>query len=264
VAGTVFRKTLRDLRRSVVGWGLGLAILVWTMAALWPSIRGFEDLDRFLANYPEAMRELFAIESITTGAGFLNAELYTLLLPALFLVYGIGRGARLVAGEERDGTLDVLVVTPLSRTRLLVEKVAALAVALLLLGVVLLLATLSGSAAAEMGVTLGEATVGAASMVLLGLLFGAFAAAIGAATGDRSRAVAVTSAVAVASYVLHVAGTFVDTIAPWRRLSPFTQSVVNGPLGGSLPLGALGLLGAAVTCVAVAAPLFDHRDIRTP
>jgi ABC-type transport system involved in cytochrome c biogenesis ATPase subunit len=43
-------------------------------------------------------------------------------LPVLFLVYGIGRGARAVAGEEEAGTLDVLLVTRVSPARLVLAR----------------------------------------------------------------------------------------------------------------------------------------------
>jgi ABC-2 type transport system permease protein len=42
----------------------------------------------------------------------MNAELFTLLLPALFLTYAIGRGARLVAGESRGAAVAVSTRAP--------------------------------------------------------------------------------------------------------------------------------------------------------
>ena len=125
----VFLKTLRDLRRGLLGWSIALVLLVAVMAALWPSIRDIPDLDELLASYPAVMRELFDVEAISTGAGFLNAELFSILLPALFIVFAVGRGAQLVAGEEEVGTLEVLLATPASRARVLLDKAAALALA---------------------------------------------------------------------------------------------------------------------------------------
>ena len=62
------------------------------------------------------------------------------MLPILFLVYGIGRGARSVAGEEEAGNLEVLLTTRVSPTSLVLHRAAALATGMLGLGVVLLLA----------------------------------------------------------------------------------------------------------------------------
>jgi ABC-2 type transport system permease protein len=263
VFANVFTKTLRDLRRATFGWSIGIAALVVVVTVLWPSIRDMPDLEELLANYPAQMRELFDVQAITTGAGFLNAELFSMLLPALFIVYGVGRGARLVAGEEADGTLETLVVTPVSRTRLLLDKALALAVAMGALGAVLLVTVLIASALVDMGLPPQDAAIGTLSMVLVGLLHGWLALAVGAATGRRTLALVVAATVAVAGYVLHVAGALVDAVAPWQPLSPFTQAVGTGPVGPDLPLGFAWLAIGAVALVATSIPRFATRDIRT-
>jgi ABC-2 type transport system permease protein len=260
---TVFRKTLYDLRRSLVGWSIGIVTLVGLMAAIWPTMRDMPDLESFLANYPEAMQRLFDIEAITTGAGFLNAELFSMLLPAMFMVYAIGRGAKLVAGEEADGTLDVLVVTPVSRIQVLLEKAAALAVALSVLGLVLLASVVVSSLAADLEIPVRDATVGTLAMVLIGLLHGMLALAVGAATGRRSWALVAASTVAVAGYVLHVVGALVEAVEPWQPLSPFTQAVETGPVGAEVPAGFAWLALGAVVLVLAAIPIFDRRDVLT-
>lgn len=259
---TVFLKTLRDLRRSLVGWGIGIVVLVGVMAAFWPSIRGMPDIEEFLAAYPEALQELFNFEAIATGAGFMDAELFSALLPALFIVYGVGRGARLVAGEEETGTLDTLLVTPVSRVRVLLDKAAALTVAMSALGLVVFASTWTGSALVDMGIGVGDIAVGSVAMVLLGLEHGLLALAVGAATGRRPFAIGVASVVAVAGYVLYVMGLFVDAVEPWSPLSPFHQALSDGVLtNGGLPLEYLWMALAAVVFVGAAAPLFERRDV---
>ena len=91
----VLLRTLRDLRRGLIGWTLGVVSLVAVMAWVWPSMQDIPDLDALLANYPEPMRELFNIDAFSTGAGFFNAELFSLVVPILFAIFGISRGARL-------------------------------------------------------------------------------------------------------------------------------------------------------------------------
>jgi ABC-2 type transport system permease protein len=71
----------------------------------------------------------------------------------------------------------------------------------------------------------------------------------------------VTSALAVAAYLLYAAGALVDAIEPWQPLSPFHQALASGPLGGGLPLSYLWLLLPAVAFLLAALPVFDRRDI---
>ena len=99
----VFLKSLRDQRRAVIGWSIGIVLLVLLESAMWPSIRNMPDLNEFLANYPESMRKLFNLESFGTGSGFINVELFSTMLPVLFIVFGIGRGARAVAVSPLPG-----------------------------------------------------------------------------------------------------------------------------------------------------------------
>jgi ABC-2 type transport system permease protein len=262
VFATAFRKTLRDQRRALVGWSTAVAVLVVLMAALWPSVRDMFDQD-LLAAYPEAMQRLFDIDAMATGAGFLNAELFSIILPGMFIAYGISRGARLIAGEEQDGILEVVVVGPLSRPRLLLHKAAALATGIVVLGAVLLATMLVASAVMDMGIPVAHAAIGALAMVLIGIQFGWLALAVGAATGRWAASVAVPGSLAVAAYALHVVGALVEAVEPWQPLSPFTQAIGDGPVGGAVPSGFTWLALAAIVVIAAAVPVFRRRDLAT-
>lgn len=260
----VYLKSLRDRRHGLLGWSLGIALLVLTESLIWPSFRDAPDIGRLLESYPDYLKRLFDVSAMTSGLGFINAELYTLLLPALFLVHAIGHGARLVAGEEEGGTLDVLLVSPLSTRRILLEKALALVSSVLVLGLALYVATLACSWAVGLGIGPGATFEGCLSMVLLGTEFGLLALGVGAATGRRSLAVAVPAAAAVAAYVLYVAGLLVEGVDPWQHLSPMEQALASGPLGGGLPLDFVWLALGSVVVLLLTLPTLDRRDIAAP
>lgn len=257
----VFLKTLRDQRRGLVGWSIGLVLLVLLESALWPTVRDMGNLAEFVAGYPEAMKELFKLDQFGTATGFLNGELYSLMLPILFLVYGIGRGAKSIAGEEEAGTLEVLLMTRVSPTSLVLHRAAALAAGMLGLGVVLFLSVAVCSPVFGLDVPLGEVAAGSLAMVLLGVEFGWLACAVSAVTGRHVIANAVASAAAVAAYVLYAAGGLVEELEPWQGLSPFDQALAGGPLGGGVQWAFLWLPATAMVFVAVALPVFERRDI---
>ncbi len=260
--GEVFAKTVRDQRRAVAGWGAGIVATVAVMAALWPSVRDMFD-DEMLADFPEVMQRLFDLETMSTGSGFFNIELFSIVLPIVFIAYGIGRGSRLIAGEEQDGTLEVVIVSPVTRSQLVVEKAAGLAVGVTALGTALFVAIVIATAVVGMGIPTAHAAIGAMAMVLIGLQHGWLALAVGAATGRRGLAVGVAGVAAVSGYLLHVLGALVDAVAPWQRLSPFTQATGAGPVSGDVPLGFAWLAVSSIAFVAVALPLFERRDIAT-
>ncbi len=261
---SVFLKTLRDQRHGLVGWSIGIVLLVVTESLIWPSFSDMPDVEQLFAQYPEPMKKIFDIEAMTSGLGFLNVELFSLMLPALFLIYAIARGARLVAGEEEAGTLDVLLVTPQSSARVVLEKALALVTCVAVLGVGLFAVTMICSVTIGMGIGVLDTLAGTLAMVLLGAEFGLLAVAVGAATGRRSLAVGVPGALAVAAYVLYVAGLLLTEVDPWQRLSPFHQAVVSGPLGGGFPPSFLWLVLGSVVVTLAALPLLDRRDIAAP
>lgn len=258
---SIFEKALWDQRRSLPAWGSALAAMVLLEAAMWPSMADMPALDDYLEDFPSALKEVFSIDQMSTGQGFLNAELFTLVLPMLFLVFGITRGARMIAGEEEAGTLDLLLVTPLSTTRFLLEEVLALVTSVVLLGAGVLAATLVGSAAFGLDISLLAALSGSLAVTLLGIEFGAVALVVGALTGHRGLALGVTSALAMASYVLFVAGLFVDGLASWQSISPFHQALHAGPLATELPATYLWLVAVPAIAVLTAVPLWSRRDV---
>ena len=260
VVSALFAKTLRDQRRGLVGWSIGTALTVVVMAAIWPSFSAI-DLTALLSQYPEAMKQAFNITSMTTGSGYLNAELFSLMLPAIFIIFAVARGARLVAGEEEDQTLDLLATMPVSRRRILIEKGLALAVDLAVLALVLLASLLLSSVAFGLDIPFLHALNGVVAMFLLGLELGLLSLAFSAATGRRGLSVGLSAGLAGASYLVYLAAQLVDGLRPLRVVSPFYQAISDGPIGPSLPPIALLMPLVGLAGFAVAVVVFDRRDL---
>jgi ABC-2 type transport system permease protein len=258
----VYTKTLRDLRKGFIGWTIGTVALVGFVVLSWPFIR---DIDMsFLDQYPAEVRELFNFDAINTGPGYLNSQLFTSMLPIMFIVYGIGAGARLLAREEETRTMDVLLSTPLSRTRLMLDKAAGAATGLMALGVVVFASIWAMAGLADMGVSARYAAGASLAMVLLGLLYGAIAYSVTALTGKRSMAIAVSVSLAVAGYVFYLMAALVDGLEGWKWITPFHHAIGVGPaIDGSagIPLGYSWLALAAIVVVIAVRPAFCRRDI---
>lgn len=259
----VLRRTLRDLRKGLIGWGIGVAGLIWLIALLWPTIRDM-DMGALIDAYPEPLRELFNIEAFTTAAGFMNAELFSMMMPILFITYGIGVGARLLAREEENETMDILLSTPLSRSQLLVGKAAALVSGIVILATVQFFALLSGGFVMDMELTVGWAFGVSLSMALIAFVFGGLAFAVASVVGSRGRAIAVSATAAVAAYAFYIASAIVDGVRDIEWLTPFYHAVGIGPTAeasAGIPIGYLWLGLAAVVFVAATRPVFQRRDI---
>jgi len=261
---SVLTKTLYDQRRALLGWVVGLALLVGMYVAIWPSMSGQPSMDELLQNMPEALRSLFSMSGadMSTPVGYVEVELLAFMGPLLLLLYATGAGAAAVAGEEDRGTLDLLLATPVSRARIVLEKFGATIVGTALLATAMALALLGEGRLADMALPAGNVIAAMAHMTLLALVFGALATAIGAFTGHPGLSRSVPAVAAVLAYVVNGLGPVVSWLAPWQRYSPFYQYAGHDPLrhGFSLPAALVSL--ATVAALIVAATIgFGRRDV---
>ncbi len=267
MGGSVAAKTVRDSLRGLVWWGLGLATLVAFMVAAFPSIRGNPSLNDLVQNYPEALKGFFEFGGqfdYTSGAGYIGSELFSFMVPLLLLVAAIGVGARAIAGEEERGTLELLLANPVSRRRVVLEKLVALVVELVLLGLVLWLALVIGGPIVDLGISAWNAGAATIAAVLLALLFGCVALLVGAASGHRSRAIGVASALVVLSYFVNALAPLWGSLEPFQKISPYYWYAAGDPLRSGLDYRHLGVLLVVTAVVAAIAPFaFDRRDVST-
>src|SRR5262245_39697406 len=262
---SVFLKTVRDMRRGLLWWSLGLAGLVATLVAVYPTVRDNPDLTKLVRQYPDALKSFLSFGGgvdYTSGAGYLGSELFSFMIPLLFLVAAIGAGARAIAGEEEKGTLDLLLANPVSRRRVVLEKLGALVLELVALGLVLWIALVIGSHVVTMKVSAVHLGAGAAAAALLGVAFGTIALLIGAASGKRGLAAGLSAALAVAAYVVNSLAPLVSGLEPLQKITPIYQYAASDPLRNGLEAQHVAVLvGIALVAAVLAVAAFDRRDI---
>ncbi len=260
----IWLKTLRDQRRPLLWYGIGLIALCLYLFAVYPTIRDNPDLNRTLQNLPDGVKALIGGTQLdlVSPAGYLQAELFALFIPLLFLIYAIVLGANAIAGEEERRTLDLLLSYPVARGRVVREKFAALCLLLCALGIILWLALLVGATAINMQIGGGHLAAATASAVLLSLWFGALALALSCATGKRGVAIGASAAVAAAGYLMQSLPSFISRLRPIAKVSPFYLYGNNEPLRHGLNLAHVVIL-LAVTFVlfVVALVAFRRRDL---
>jgi ABC-2 type transport system permease protein len=256
-------KSVYDARRGLLGWSLGLLATVGTLVVMYPTVQT-GDYGRMVQQSPEALLRAFGMErglDVASGAGYLSGYLFGFMLPVLLLVYAIGAGATAIAGEEEHHTLDLLAAHPISRTRLLVEKFTAFVITAVLLGAVVAAGVLVAGPAVGLHVPVGGLLAAVASQVLLAVLFGTLALAVGAATGSRGLAVGVSAAAAAGAYLANALAPLADALHPLQRLSPLYWATGNNPLVHGPGAGLVVIVTVTGILLAVAAAWFTHRDL---
>ncbi len=258
----LIRVSLSAQRRALIGWGIGLAAIALTYAAVYPSIKqSAADLDKYMQNLPDALRSIIGT-NYTSPAGYLRAELFALLGPVLLLVYGIGAGGKAIAGEEEARSLDLLLTTPMPRGRVVVDKAITLAITLLALAVLVFVVVIVLGPPFGLDVAIANVAAMCAMFFLLGLAFTWFALAVGCATGRRAWASAVAGGVAAVTYVLNAIAPTISGSSWAQALSPFRWYLEPDPLVTGIHVeNVLVLAAIAAVCLVVGVWAFRGRDL---
>jgi ABC-2 type transport system permease protein len=257
-----FTKALWDARRSLPGWAVAVAAVGAMYAAFWPSMNTPQMADA-LAAYPRGVLEAFNYNDLTSPQGYLGGSVYGLLVPLLVAVFTIGWGARTIAGDEGAGTLDLVLAHPVDRARLALQRFAGLAVGMVVVAVALLLAmlTLRGPAGFS-SIGVGAFVAMNLHLALFGVLFGALAFAVGAATGSRAAALGTGAAIAVLGYLGNSVLPQLEALAWTRKVSPFHWYAGGDPLVNGVQWGGVAtLVLVSATLVALGTVAFTRRDI---
>lgn len=258
-------QALRDHRRGIVGWSVGVAVYAVMICAIWPTVRDSPSLLAAMRDYPEALKEVFGGDAagFATAAGFLNAELFSMMVPLFLAVFAIGFAAGTTGGDEERGLVDLVLSHPVRRTRVVVEKVGALVVGLVVVTGVTAVALGVAGAMVDLGVPVGNVVAACAGAGLVGLVAGAFALCVGLAHGTRGAAIGAASVVLGLAYLLQILSGFVDGFHPFRWASPLYVADATVPLANGWPVARfLALVAVSALLVAVGAGRFVRRDLR--
>ena len=226
--------------------------------------RGFSDL---LESYPEAVGSLFGLAGgvdITQGAGFVDAEFFSLMLPLLALALGIGSGAEPSRARRTPDAWSSCSRTPVRRRDAVRAKGAAVGLEVAVFCAAVFVALALASAAFGLDLPLGRLAGGVLGVGVLALLHGWLAIAVGAAWPSRTLAIGIPAAFAAAAYL--VGG--LHQLAPWLDPLRFASSfwwVGQSPLSNGVHWWHLPVVGAAAAAVLAAAGwLLERRDLETP
>lgn len=260
---TLVGRAVVDRWRSLFFWGLGLVAMGVLQLAVYPSVASSaEAMQEFINQFPEGLRQAFQLEVYATGSGYLNAELFSLIVPFVLIAVAVGGAAAATAGEEERGTADVLFSLPVSRSLVLLAKAAAIVVGVVLLAALIALVLIVGAPIVDLDVPAAGIGAGTAMVTAMALMFAGFGLLIGALTGNRAAVVGTGIGLALAAFLLNILAPMADWLEPWQKASPFHWALADNPLatGMDWPMATL-FVGLAAGFLLAAGWVFARRDI---
>ncbi|MFT6803942.1 MAG: ABC-2 type transport system permease protein [Nitriliruptoraceae bacterium] len=256
----IYTKSLREWWVGpTVGMALVGVLLVLAMAA-------YQQIGTELyAELPEALRSVMGIPAGADAAALAYAVVFGLMASMTLGGLALSMGASSVAGEEKGGSIGVLLGNPISRRQLLASNTGAMISLVLVGGALMAIAGLV--APGLLGVEIGDTHVAAPSihLTLGALVYGMVAVAVGAVTGNRSLAAATAGGVMVAGYLLVGLLPLSQSLAGLAKLLPAYWYDGHDPLNNGLSGGYLAVQMLVITALAAVAWWgVEARDLTRP
>lgn len=125
---------LRKMRGSILGWTIGLAAYCLLMASMYGSIVDLGDeMQQLLESYPPEFMAFFpGIENFASPIGFIDTY-FNSMMHFIIGIFAAGAAARLLVREEEEGTLDLVMSYPISRSKLFWARFMAYGTSLVLI-----------------------------------------------------------------------------------------------------------------------------------
>jgi beta-exotoxin I transport system permease protein len=239
--------------------GIGMLLVLIMVGALFPAVGGaIGKLD-----LPEGVTQLLGGADYGTLSGWFRSEIGAVYGPLVFGATAITAAASTTAGEEQDGILGLVLAHPVDRSRLILAKGAATAVAILVVAAGTWIGLIAGVAVAGGGIPLADLNALVVHLSCFGFVVGALTLAVAGATGSKPAAVGTASVVAVLGFLVNGFAPLVDAIDWLKYLSLFYYYEGSDPIGNGIDWGDLGvLLSATAAFTAVAAVSIRRRDLR--
>ena len=254
----VFTKSVRDRWRAMA---IALAALTLMLLMAMSVYANFDF--SFYDDLPEAFRSLMNIPD--------NADAGSLAIGVLAGLYGaftlgglaISMGSASIAGEEKAGTIGILLGNPKSRAHILLSKMANMVLLTAIGALVLWVAAYA--VAGVLNVNLGEMQVGPYMLHLYAnvLLYGMLALAIGAWTGSRGLASGVSAGVMVLGFIAVGVFPLIEGWANVAKVFPWYYFDGADPMNNGASLGHLTvLLGTSIGLAGAASVGVNRRDLK--
>lgn len=255
------RRQLADTWRGLIGWALGLAVVVGLYLPLFPSFGGGSQFVDIIDTLPPELVRALNYDQITSGAGYTQGTVYGLLGFVLLTIAATAWGAAAIAGDEERGTLELTLAHGVSRVQVVGERALGIGLKLVALVAWITVLVLALNEPSELG--LDGANIVAAGVALLGLavLIAFVGLAVGALTGRRTLAIGAAAGLAVAGYAANALGNQSTDLEWLHAISPYHWAFGGAPLDDGLSASVAAPYVLAIAALMVALIVFPRRDV---
>jgi ABC-2 type transport system permease protein len=260
---TIFKHSLSRNLGTILGWGLSLAVLGGYLVLFYDTLAEQQaQLNQLISQYPPELMAMFGgMDDMFTPHGYINVEFFS-YMPLILGIYIVLSGSGLLAGDEENGTLDLVLAHPVSRTAVFWGRLLSFTATVLAILFIAWLGFMLAIPGTLLDISPADMALPFLSLFALLALFGMLALLLSMLLPSRRLAAMVSGLLLVASFFITTLARLDENLENLAKLSP-----LNYYQGGLALLKVewgwlAGLLGAALLFTLLAWWRFERRDIR--
>ena len=259
---TEFKHTLRRMRGSIIGWGIGLFFYGLLMASFFSSMQAMEDFTEMLENYPQEMLAFFpSISEIMTPQGYMDTY-YFAYMTLIIGIYAVSAGGNLLAADEEKGILDLLIAYPVSRSGFFWGRLVAFIAATMGILIISWLGWLIPSGNSGLGLDAIQLLRPFLPLFVILILFGVVALFFSMLLPSARSAVGLSGALLVINFLLVGLSNINPDLQAVYELTPLYFYQGGRAVAGVDWANLLGLAGITLVLALLAWWMFQRREIR--
>ncbi len=260
----IIKWTLWQKRWFLLWWGIAIVGLIALNLVFYPTFKDQADqINESLSRIPESAKA-FTTDTgeYASPVGYLSSQVFYLMLPMLLSIMSISLGSSLLAKEEKEGTIELLLSRKLSRAGLIIGKACS---AILLVFAATLIGGLTTIILGKVvGLEVAAPNIAMATLYcfLMALGFGFIAYAITSLGKARVASIGIATLVGLGGYIIASLASLATWLKTISKLFPFNYYKPAEILHGNFSIRNLLIL-AAVPLVALGLSViaFRRRDV---
>jgi len=250
---------LRSRRAMLLGICAALLLTSIGYLALYPSFD--EQLQGLAEDLPDAYKAFIGDVDIATPEGYIRSQVYSLLAPLLIAGATIAAGSGL-ARAERDKSLAVLTMTPVSRSKIAASWLLFIVIVAGVGGLMAFIGVLIGGPIAGAEVGVARVLLATAPLIVFGALIGSATLLTSALSGAPSMATGVGWMTILLSFLANSLANLIDNLGWLSNISPWSWHGAGEAITTDFGLTGFLLLIIATAGAGVGAVIaFSRRNL---
>lgn len=245
-------------------WAIGISGLIAMTVLSYLAIKDqAKELDQTLGQLTSSAGAFFGGNDLFSPIGYLSSQIYFILLPLMIIILAITLSSSLIKKDESDGTIELILSRPVSRTQVLFGKAFAGIAILTFIAAFSYVVMVACAQIAGLSINQSDLLVTHLLCFLFAGSFGAISFALVAVSrATRSLAGVVAILLSLGGYVITSLAGFVKGLEPVANALPYHYYNTVDLLGGTVDRGLIVYLVAIYLAAGIVMWIgYTRRDI---